>query len=307
MLHLVGRSVARRARPFVIAVAVVIALSGCQLVPGLSSASDSTKLHQQAQAALARWADAVAAAGGPSPVVLVGELTGQVGDWELAVGDNNKRALMAGLVEATASLPAEAPPDGEARWPDGTTATVPVLSAQQAVAAIRAGAAAACGDCTSLRITAARLTTRPIETSRGPATAPVWEFTVQGTAVKVTRVAVAHSITVVPPPWDPNGLPVSLAIDSASGKVGGRELTVAFVGAPLPGDQVCGEDHTAEAVESDLAVVVIVMRHPNTPLFGACSAVGAPRTATVQLAALLGERVVLEVVQGLPVPVVLTP
>lgn len=306
MLHPVRRSVARRAGPFAIAVAVVIALSGCQLVPGSSSASDSTKLHQQAQAALARWADAVAAAGGPSPVILVGELTGQVGDWELAVGDDNKRALMAGLVEANTSLAAEVPPDGEVRWPDGTTATVPVLSAQQAVAAIPAGATAPCGDCTPLRITATRLTSGPIETSRGPATGPVWEFTVQGTAVKVTRVAIAHPITVVPPPWDPNNPPVGLAIDSASGKVGGRELTVAFVGAPLPGDQPCGEDYTAEAVESDLAVVVIVTRHPHAAL-GACSAVGAPRTASVELAAPLGERAVLEVQQGLPVPVVLTP
>jgi hypothetical protein len=306
MLRPVRPSLARRAGPFAIAVAVAIALSGCQLVPGLSSAPDSTRLQQQAQAALARWAAAVAAAGGPSSVVPVGELTGQVGDWELAVGDNNKRALMAGLVEATTSLPAEVPPDGEVQWPDGGTASVPVLSAQQAVAAIQAGSSGPCGDCAPLRITAARLTTGPIETSRGPATGPVWEFTVQGTAVKVTRVAMTHPVAVVPPPWDPNDPPVGLAIDSASGKVGGRELTVAFVGAPLPGDQPCGEDYTAEAAESDLAVVVIVTRHPHAAL-GACSAVGAPRTATVELAAPLGERAVLEVQQGLPVPVVLTP
>ncbi len=38
--------------------------------------------QRQAQAALVRWADAVAAAGGQSSVVLVGELTAQVGDWE---------------------------------------------------------------------------------------------------------------------------------------------------------------------------------------------------------------------------------
>ena len=127
-----------------------------------------------------------------------------------------------------------------------------------------------------------------------------------GTAVRVTRVAIADPITVVPPPWDTSDPPVGVAIDSASGTVGGRELTVAFVGAPLPADQACGEDYTAEAVESDLAVVVIVTRHPHAG-FGACSAVGAPRTASVELAAPLGGRAVLEVQQGLPVPVVLTP
>ena len=120
------------------------------------------------------------------------------------------------------------------------------------------------------------------------------------------RAAIADAIAIVLPPWNPNDPPVGLAIDSASGTVGGRQLTVAFVGAPLPGDQPCGEDYTAEAVESDLAVVVIVTRHPHVTI-GACTAVGAPRTATLALAAPLGERTVLEVQQGRPVPVTLTP
>ena len=280
-----------------------IVLAACQAGPG---ADDSSKLHQQAEAALARWADAVATAGGQSPVVLVGEPTGQVGDWEAAVGDNNKPALMAGLVETDASQPSVAPPDSQVQWPDGTVTTVPVMSAAQAVEAIQAGSSAPCGDCVPLRITAARLTTGPIQTSRGPATGPIWEFTIQGTAVKVTRVALAHPITVVPPPWNPSDPPVGLAIDSASGTVDGRELSVAFVGAPLPADQPCGEDYTAEAVESDLAVVVIVTRHPH-PGSGACSAVGASRTATAELSAPLGDRTVLEVQQGLPVALVLSP
>jgi hypothetical protein len=280
-------------------IAVASFLAGC-LGPG-----DASKLQRQAQAALARWADAVAAAGGNSPVVLVGELTGQVGDWELAVGDNNKRALMAGLVESVSSQPADVPPDGEVRWQDGATSSVPLISAQQAVVAIQTGSAERCGDCAALRITAARLSTGPIETSRGPATAPLWEFTVEGTAVKVTRVAVAHPITVVPPPWDADNPPVGLAIDSASGAIGATRLTVSFTGAPLPGDQPCGEDYTAGAVESELAVVIIVTRHPHLT-FAACTAAGARRTATVDLAAPLGDRVVLEIQQGLPVPVVLT-
>ena len=304
MVRPVRRSVARRAWPFTILAAIAVAplLAGC-----LGNADDPAKLQRQAHAALARWADAVAAAGGQSPVVLVGERTRQVGDWELAVGDNNKRALMAGLVEAPVQMPTEAPPAGEIRWHDGTTASVPLISAQQAFAAIQTGSTEPCGDdCTPLKITTARLTTGPIETSRGPATAPVWEFIVQGTAVKVTRVAIANQITVVPPPWDPNDPPVGIAVESASGTAGGRELTVAFDGASLPGDQPCGEDYTADAVESDLAVVVIVTRHPHVTI-GACAGVGALRTATVQLAAPLGERAVLEVQQGLPVRVVLTP
>ncbi|HEV8544927.1 MAG TPA: hypothetical protein VGQ64_01430 [Candidatus Limnocylindrales bacterium] len=289
--------------PIAAAIVVAATFAGC-----VGNAGDAAQLRRQANAALARWADAVAVAGGPSPVVLVGELTGQVGDWEEAVGENNKVALMAGRVEADANLPAEVPPDGEVRWPDGFTASVALVSAQQALAAIQAGAEAPCSECASLRITASRLTTGSIETSRGPATVPIWEYTAQGTAVKVTRVAIAHPITVAPPPWDANKSPAGLAIDSASGSVAGRELTVTFVGAPLPADQPCGEDYTAEAIESDLAVVVIVTRHPHGGFgFGACTLAGAVRTATAELAAPLGERAVLEVQQGLPVPVALTP
>jgi hypothetical protein len=61
-------------------------------------------------------------------------------------------------------------------------------------------------------------------------------------------------------------------------------------------------------VESDLAVVVIVTRHPHSPPVAvACAAVGARRTATARLAAPLGDRAVLDLRMGTPVPVVLAP
>jgi hypothetical protein len=77
---------------------------------------------------------------------------------------------------------------------------------------------------------------------------------------------------------------------------------VSFVGSPGPASQPCGADYTAEAVESDLAVVVIVTEHRN-PGLATCTAVGARRTAAVELASPLGDRAVLEVREGLPVPV----
>jgi hypothetical protein len=287
----------------VAAVALAAGVSGCGLLP-----NDSARLHQQAQADLARWADAVAAAGNQSAFVPVGELTAQVGDWELNVGDNNKPALMAGLVEAAVTLPAETPPDGEVRWQDGSTETVLLISAQQALSGLKADASgSSCPECVPLRITGARLTSGSVETSRGPAQAPVWEFTVGGTTVRVTRVAIADRVTVVPPPWDSSDPPAGISIDSATGTVGGRQLTVDFTGAPDPGSQPCGADYTAEAIESPTAVVVIVTEHPHSAFGEACLDVGARRTAVVELAAPLGERVVLEVKQGLPVPVLLAP
>ena len=289
---------------------VSMTLAGCMVAPeagdpsAVPAATDPAAAHQRAQTVLAAWAAAVAAVGVRPAVTPVGELTGQIGDWEEAVGDNNKRALMAGAVASVNPLSEEAPPDGEVVWQDGTTTKVPLLSAQAAIVAIESTTAAPCSDCAMLLVTEARLTSRPIQTTRGSATAPVWEFTLQGTAVKVTRVAIADPVVVAP---DDAGSQLGMAIDSASGTVGGNELTVAFVGAPDPGNMPCGEDYTAEAVESDLAVVVIVTRHPHAALFEACSAVGARRTATATLAAPLGDRAVLDLQQGTPVPVVLAP
>ena len=290
-----------RLRRFAIVAALALAAgtSGCGLLP---SRDDS-----EAQAALTRWADAVTAAGGQSAFVPVGELTGQVGDWEEAVGSNNKMTLMAGLVEAAISLPAETPPDGQLRWQDGTTKTVRLFSAQKALSDLKADATGSpCPECVPLQITGARLTTGPIDTSRGPAVAPIWEFTLKGTAVRVTRVAIADRVAVVPPPWDPNNAPVGISIDSATGTVGGQQLTVSFTGAPNPGSQPCGADYTAEAVESPTAVVVIVTEHPHSASGEACLLVAARRTAQVELSAPLGERAVLEAKEVRPVAGTLT-
>lgn len=273
---------------------------------GGPSSADQAKVRAQATAALGQWAAAVAAAGSAPLVVPVGELTGQVGDWEAAVGDNNKQALMAGRVVTTSVLPGDARSDGGVRWQDGTTTQVAVMSAQDAIVAIHTTASGACQDCTDLVATGATLISGQIQTSRGPAMVPMWSFEIAGTAVKLTRVAIAKSVTVAPLAWDPIFSSVGLHVDSAAGTLGGNDITVSFVGAPDPGDKPCGEDYTAEAVESDLAVVVIVTRHSHLTL-GGCSAVGAKRTATATLNEALGSRVVLNVDDGEPVPMVVGP
>lgn len=104
-----------------------------------------------------------------------------------------------------------------------------------------------------------------------------------------------------PPPWDPYDPPLGLSVESVKVLDGGRSLVAAFTGAPNPGTEPCGIDYEAEAVESDLAVVIIILKHPHSA-FQTCPSVGAPRTATVQLAAQLGDRTVLEVREGRPVP-----
>jgi hypothetical protein len=214
---------------------------------------------------------------------------------------------MAGLLEAGTDLPAD-PGTGVVTWDDGTTTAVETLSAKDAFADLRRTATSTCPECTPLVVIAARQSTVRIETSRGTATAPAWEFGIAGTSVRVTRVAVGldTAVTVEPPPWNADDPPVGLSIDSAAVTADGRQMTVSFVGAPGSQDEPCGAGYTAEAVESDLAVVVIVTEHGNAS-GGACTLVGAVRTATVDLARPLADRTVLEVREGRPVPVTVVP
>ena len=206
------------------------------------------------------------------------------------------------MVAAVTDLPTDRPSRREFKWLDGTKVDVNVLSAAATLEALVAAGSGECPDCTPLRVTEATLATALVETSRGPAEAPTWVFGIAGTSVRVTRVAVDESITVFPPPWNADDPPIGLRIDWAKGADDSRDLEVGFVGAPNDGSKPCGVDYTAEAVESELAVVVIVKEARN-PTPGACTSVGALRTAAVRLESRLGDRVVLEVQQGLPVAV----
>jgi hypothetical protein len=295
--------------------AILVAVAACATPAGGPGGSGSVlsrdgtqlpqdRLHRQAHDALERWADAIRKSGGAS-IAFVGDLTGQVGAWERALGDNNKAALAAGLVEARAALSDNAPSRDKVRWLDGSEVDVNVLSAADTLDALVAAGAgsASCPNCRALVVGVAQLATGLVDTSRGPANAPAWVFSIEGSAVKVTRIAVDQSVTVDPPPWNASDPPVGLSIESATGKADSRKLTVLFTGAVKAADQPCGVDYSAEAVESDLAVVVIVHEHPN-PTAGACDAVGRTRTAIATLDTALGTRAVLEVKQGLPVSVV---
>jgi hypothetical protein len=295
-------------RRWMLWIALVAIFAGCGQAgdgaAGIGPAGDDLdRLRQQARDALARYDKAVADGGGSPRFVLVGELTGMRGDWEPANGDNNKAALGAGRVVAATTLPDAPNPTGQVVWANGARETFPLISADEALKLLTAAGTADCPDCATLQVTGARLTTTPIQTTRGPATAPVWEYSLKGTAVRVTRVAVAGSaiVKVTPPSWDPYNPPGGLAIESATTTTPGSQLTVAFTGSPGPASQPCGGDYRAEAVESANAVVVIVIEHRHAA-DEACSAIGARRTTTVDLAGPLGERAVLEVQQGLPVP-----
>ncbi|MEO5704839.1 MAG: hypothetical protein ABIZ52_08870 [Candidatus Limnocylindrales bacterium] len=283
--------------------AILCFSAGCSVLnpAGSGAPRPADPLHTQAQDALDRWADAAKKSGGAT-IAFVGEQTSQLGDWETSIGDNNKPALMAGLLTAPTTLSDARPDRSRVRWLDGKSVDVDVLSAADALEDLVAAAEGECADCLPLRVTEANLATGLVETAQGPAEAPLWVFTIEGTDVRVTRIAVDPSITVVPPPYNADHPPDGLSIESAVGTPGASKLTVSFTGAVKTGDQPCGADYTAEAVESDLAVVVIVTERRRA-ILESCPAIGKTRTASVTLDAPLGTRAVLEVRQGLPVPV----
>ncbi|MFG1655369.1 hypothetical protein ACGFIY_02420 [Micromonospora chersina] len=281
-------------------------LGGCAPAGNSPAVDPLDGLRQQAGDALAWYDHAFRAAGG-APFVPVGELTRQLGDWEPANG-SYKESLAAGRVEAASTLPgAPQPAVGTIVWTDGTRHDVPLMSADGALAQLRAGGTGDCSGCAPLKLTGARLTTMTVPTTRGPATVPAWEYTLGGTAVRLARVAVDPSavVRVAPPPRDADHPHEGLAVESATTTTASSELTVTFTGAPGPASKPCGADYGAEAVESDLAVVVIVIeyRHAKDE---ACSDIGAQRTASLKLSRPLGERAVLEVTQGLPVELTIT-
>jgi hypothetical protein len=283
--------------------ALALVLAGCNYL-GLGNAQDQV-LHDRAQQVLDRWAQATASAASGS-VVIAGDLTSG-GGWDGPNAGDQKIAFLSGVVDATPALPTSAPAPGQVVWADGTTQSVALLSAAEALQAMTDELAARggdCSDCQSLHVTAAELISGVVDTPRGPATAPLWQFEwAPGDEPidPITYVAIRDLIVVAPLK---TGAVAGIGIDRAYGNADSSEVTVEFVGSPYGGDNPCGADYTAEAVESDLAIVVIV--HESHAASGGpqpCAAVGATRTATASLSAPMGERVVLDIQDGAPVPV----
>ncbi|MGI5242532.1 hypothetical protein [Dactylosporangium sp. CA-139066] len=255
----------------------------------------------QARAALDRWA---AAAGDGPPFVPAAAQTGQAGDWE--PGTDFKESLLAGAVEVTGELPSAPPPPGEIVWQDGRRRPAGLLTAAQALDRLRADGSGKCADsCPPIPVTGATLATTTLTTSRGPATVPVWQYTVRGSAAKIWRVAV-DSTTPPPGPHDPNNPPAGVSAERAT--IQGRTLTVYFTGAQGPASTPCGVDYTPGVLTSDVAVVVLIDERQYEPPPGeaghyGCADIGYQRSASVELPEPLGDRVVLEVRYGTAIPV----
>ena len=282
-------------------VAVLVAACGASVAGGDGAtpppASGDQGRAQRAAQALDRYAAARADSGSPG-LDLGDQLEQQEGDWEPAVGENNKLAWSTGHLVAVGPLP-DAPGRGKVLDGSGRGVSTTVISADDVLAAMTARRSN-CDGCTDLRVTGATLTTMAVQSSAGFVQVPAWRFSLEGTAVSLLRVAVPVSGLVQPSPPQTQPVPGDgLAADSFSVLPDGRTLRLHFVGSPdEPGP--CGADYHGEQYASTRAVVVTVLQVPreDTGQDIACTAIGAERTVEVVLDAPLGDRTVLNLAGG---------
>jgi hypothetical protein len=266
-----------------------------------SDPAADAEMHQQAVDALARWDQAVAGITGPV-FLPVGDSFGMLGQWEPG-NEHNKDSLAANRFLVDGDLPASPTATAQVVWDDGTTATLPMLSAADAYDQAPP-MSSTCDGCPELHITGATLISGAAETTHGRAQIPLWAYSLAGTSVRLTRPAVAEPpVRLTPPPWDSTNPPAGMQIDSAVVSADGLTLTANFIGAGTIAQRgACGAAYSAEAVESDHAVVVIIHG-----LFGDaaedCTTEGYARSAVAELAKPLRDRAVLEDREGTPVPV----
>lgn len=191
--------------------------------------------------------------------------------------------------------------------------------------AVVGDASAYCAACELLLLTSPRLVTGQVRTSRGPATAPMWEFGVRvsvrvrtGTApsggplygrrsepstVKLRRLAVAtpDGISATPQRLDLASADAPFMAYYAA-VADGTKLTL-FLG--VNGPYLCPGAQAAEVYESRYAVAVILVPYDSCGVRYRGPTIEGPRgdpRITVELRAPLGDRAVLEPAHVQPVP-----
>jgi hypothetical protein len=199
-------------RRIVSALLAALFLSGCTTVPDPRPVAPPTveeDLAERGQQLAAFWSR-VSDRNWTSGIVPLSELTVV----PPTASDEMAAAAAAGLFRTGRALSENRPRPGVATFSGGATLKVPLISAFQAFNELTENsavpsAAAHCyppnPDPRCLTVTGARLAYTTIRTSRGAASVPAWQFTVQGHTEPVMQVAV-----------NPNAFPDVLPYDSVT-------------------------------------------------------------------------------------------
>ncbi|MFC4148182.1 hypothetical protein ACFO0M_18165 [Micromonospora mangrovi] len=301
--------------------------AGCA-APGSGAAGSGTGTPGQGSSAFDRQAAEVAARWRPGPGWTTGYVPLQ--DATVLTGDpgftpETETAFRAGWYRDQIEISASRPADGTVRFPEGSL-PVPLVSAAEAYAQLDLGdpppcdgrpkepaggpgrpkvggptiepgpegpvASAAATACIPLTVTAVKLGTAPVRTSRGTAEVPAWLFTVEELSTPVARLAVAAgAVTGVPDPVAPTG-------PAPDGVVGAQDLVAPVDGPRLTyrvGVGACDTGVTPLVRERD---DVVVVGAAVTRATGVCTDQLKLEPVTVTLTAPLGARPVLDVRTG---------
>ncbi|MEU6205087.1 hypothetical protein ABZ814_16065 [Micromonospora musae] len=234
---------------------------------------------------------------------------------------DTEAAFRSGWYREQITLPATRPADTAIRFPDGTL-TVPLVSAAEAYRELDQGDPPSCpgrpkapprtkggptiepgpdgwvtsapeAACTPLTVTAVRLGTAPVRTSRGEAQVPAWLFDVEELNSPVARLAVAaHAVTALPEPV----MPPRAAPDGVVGAQNLQTVADARISYQL-GVGACDTEITPLVLERD-DVVVVGGGVTNTAT--ACTDQLVLHPVEVTLKSPLGTRPVLDVLTGAP-------
>ncbi|MEV6863679.1 hypothetical protein AB0M44_22065 [Streptosporangium subroseum] len=191
-------------------------------------------------------------------------------------------------------LPTGSPTSTQLRWPDGSTLTVPLITAATAYAERSKPddfVEEDCppGGCTTLRVTGAELRDIPLLTSRGKIQAPAWHFTVEGVKQKFIHVAISPSATTARPTPPEGEYGEVVAFEPVPKKP--RELLLQYEHGS------CDRTHGTRAYETrDLVVVDVDVRSGA----GLCLGVGLTDQIAITLSRPLGNRLLLDSGTGLP-------
>lgn len=180
-----------------VVLACVGVLAGCGLLDRPATPAQSEASFQDRAAAVAQaWKEGGMSTAWGTGFVPLQELTLEPawtpsGDLKASYGN--------GWIRSTSPLP-DANSQGDIRFADGSSMPVPLIGARTTYSQLprRTGDCPMAGQpptCQWLTISAARMSTVQIDTTRGKATVPAWHFTVAGLTQPLIKVAVAPAAT----------------------------------------------------------------------------------------------------------------
>ncbi|MFC8722649.1 hypothetical protein [Kitasatospora sp. NPDC057198] len=213
----------------------------------------------------------------------------------------DKHAYLTHRFDLKVPLPVSVSGLSEVRFADGSTLALPQRSAEDVLDSLPAATVDCADRCPPLVVTAVRPGTRQVATSRGEATVPVWEFTVEGYAEPFRYPAVLPqagqalprsepTVPAVPGPWTADGVPASLSAVSPDGL-----LLTGYV------SYGCATVDPGSVYETDQVVVLVGHTTPRklAPDEVCPASINAAPVA-FRLSRPLGTRVVLGLADGLP-------